>query len=134
MGADACRHSGEMRPSKRLPLPHAISPHPLDAHAPVTCPGSHFEHLLRNGDRSLPFYAQERSGMIFCDPGVAEETVEKLQQADAEDNILVVIAHDYHIKGVVDFFPLSANDFMARGWHSLVRWKFLSDFRGALLT
>jgi hypothetical protein len=71
--------------------------------------------------------------MIFCDPDVAE-TVEKLQQADAEDNILVMIAHDSHIKGVVDFFPLSTNDFMARVWHSLVRWKFLSDFRGALLT
>lgn len=133
MGADACHHSGEMRPSKWLPLPETISPHPLQAGASIACPGSHFEHLLRGGDRKQPFYGQKRPGMFFCDPDIAEETIEKMQEADAEDNVLVVIAHDDHLKGVVDFFPLSANDFMARGWHKLVKWKFLSDFRGALL-
>lgn len=133
MGADACHHSGEMRPSKWLPLPSEIHPHPFKKDAPAPCPGALYEHLLRNDDRTLPFYGQKRPAMIFGDPDAAEQTIEKLQAADAENNIFIVIAHDTHLKGVVDFFPRNANDFLARDWHTLTRWSFLSDFKAALL-
>ncbi|KAJ5363635.1 N-acyl homoserine lactonase AttM [Penicillium cataractarum] len=133
MGADACHHSAEMRPSRWLPLPSKISPHPLEPDSPGPCPGSIFEHMLRNGDSKIPIYGQKRPGMIFSNPDIAEETIEKLQEADAKGNIFVVIAHDSHLKGTVDFFPKYANDFLRQGWDVKTKWKFLSDFKQALL-
>lgn len=132
MGADACHHSGEMRPSKWRPLPTSISPHPLETNAVHSCPGATFESLLRKGDSNTSFFAQKKPGMVFCDPDIAEQTIEKLQAFDAEDNIFIVIAHDNHLHDVIDLFPRSANDFLARGWHLLTKWRFLSDFKEAL--
>lgn len=69
--------------------------------------------------------------MLFSDVDSAEKTLEKLQEADGAGNVFVIIAHDSHLKGVVDFFPLSANDFLAKGWPEKTRWSFLSDFKHA---
>ncbi|KAL3460222.1 beta-lactamase-like protein [Aspergillus heterothallicus] len=133
MGADACHHSAEMRPSKWLPFPSQICPHPLQLDAARPCPGSVFEHLLRNGDAHIPIYAQKRPGQMLSDPDVAEETLDKLQEADGRGNIFVVVAHDDHLKGTVNFFPEPANDFLRQGWDVETKWKFLADFRQALL-
>jgi glyoxylase-like metal-dependent hydrolase (beta-lactamase superfamily II) len=133
MGADACHHSGEMRPSKQIPLPETIAPHPLQLKASHACPGAVFESVLRNGDKTAPFYGQKRpGGGFFNDPDAADRTIEKIQEFDGAGNVFVVIAHDSHLKDVVDFFPASANDFAAKGWHELARWRFLGDFKEAL--
>lgn len=60
MGADACHHSEEMRPSECYPLPSEISLRPSKQDVPTPCPGSLFEHLLRDGNKSLPFYQKKR--------------------------------------------------------------------------
>ncbi|KAI1375644.1 beta-lactamase-like protein [Hypoxylon crocopeplum] len=132
MGADACHHSAELRPSKLAPFPSEIRPHPLQKKSPAPCSGAMFEHLLRGGDKTIPFYGQRKPGMMFCDPDMAENTIEKLQEADAADNIFIIIAHDAHIKGAIPFFPKSVNEFMTHGWQKQVRWTFLSDFKAAL--
>ena len=50
MGGDACHHNGEFRPSQYRPLPESIAPHPWEkGPGAKTCPGSLFEHLLRDG-------------------------------------------------------------------------------------
>ncbi|KAL3495817.1 beta-lactamase-like protein [Aspergillus germanicus] len=139
MGGDCCHHSGELRPSRYLPLPDSIIPNPLaglngyggdGGEAP--CPGAIFEHLLRDGDRTKPFYGQARPGITLCDPEVAEETIVKVQEADGDPNVLVVIAHDMHLRGVVDFFPEAANEFVRKGCVAKCRWRFLKDFGGAI--
>ncbi|KAH6988495.1 beta-lactamase-like protein [Ilyonectria destructans] len=127
MGADTCHHSGEMRPSKWLQLPSEINV------KGSSCPGAAFEHIYRNGDPKIPFYGQKRPGMMFGDADVADQTIEKLQEADVSGNVLVVIAHDNHLKGVVKFFPEYANDFLAESWIEKTRWKFLGDFKEALV-
>ncbi|KAL2789223.1 beta-lactamase-like protein [Aspergillus keveii] len=139
MGGDCCHHSGELRPSRYLPLPDSIHPHPLAGvngyggdGSDVPCPGAIFEHLLRDGDRKEPFYGQARPGIPLCDPEVAEETIVKVQEADGDQNVLVVIAHDMHLRGVVEFFPEAANEFVRKGWVAKCRWKFLKDFGGAI--
>ncbi|KAK7416788.1 hypothetical protein QQX98_004981 [Neonectria punicea] len=132
MGADACHHSGEMRPSKWHPLPSEIHPHPLQPEVSVPCPGSLFEHLLRDSNKTFPFYQKKRPGMPLSDVDAADRTLIKLQEVDAKSNVFVVIAHDSHLRDVIDVFPQSANDFMAKGWHHKTRWTFLSDFKNAL--
>lgn len=66
--------------------------------------------------------------MLFSDVDSAEKTLEKLQETDRAGNVFVIIACDSHLKGVVGFFPLSANDFLTEGWPEKTRWNFLSDF------
>lgn len=59
--------------------------------------------------------------MLFSDVDRAEKTLEKLQETDGAGNVFVIIACDSHLKGVVDFFPLSANDFLTKGWPEKTR-------------
>lgn len=135
MGGDACHHGGEFRPSKYLPLPAMISPNPLNKSSPQPCPGSLFEHLLPERDPTKEFYriARFTNGTgISHDPDEAERTIEKVQEADCQDNVLVVMAHDDVLLDVVDFFPKYANDFVEKGWQGKGRWAFLKDFREAV--
>lgn len=158
MGGDASHHPGEFRPSTHMPLPDEISPHPLfDAQqrgGETPCPGALFEHLLRrpqggedgqgadgegkrsdgghDDGRDRPFYGIVRGG-VSIDPATTEETIEKMQEADAQGNVLVVIAHDKSLMGVVDFFPAYASDFADKDWVRRGRWAFLKEFKEALL-
>lgn len=131
MGGDASHHAGEFRPSEFLPLPDSVSPNPLDVHSAVPCPGAYFEHLLRGGDKTKPFYSI-KEGFVHADNDKAEATVEKMQEADAHEKILVVIAHDPSLYPLVDFFPKYATDFASKDWVSKGRWAFLKDFKDAL--
>ena len=63
---------------------------------------------------------------------LAIQTLKEVQGPDADENVLFICAHDYTIKGVVDFFPAEANDWKAKGWREKTYWKFLEDFQGAL--
>jgi glyoxylase-like metal-dependent hydrolase (beta-lactamase superfamily II) len=135
MGGDACHHGGEFRPSQYLPLPSYIFPNPLDLKSSNACPGAIFEDLLPDKDKTKPFYQiarpEDGSGVAYDADG-AEVTIEKVIEADARDEILVVMTHDESLLNVVDFFPKYANDFVQKGWVEQGRWLFLKDFAGAV--
>lgn len=135
MGGDSCHHAGEFRPSQYLPLPSSVSPNPLDLKSSKPCPGAMFEELLPGGDQTKPFYKIARlndgSGVAH-DVDEAEATIEKVIEADARDEVLVVMAHDDSLLNVVDFFPKYANEFVQKGWVEKGRWLFLKDFAGAV--
>jgi len=131
MGGDACHHGGEFRPSQFLPLPDSFSPNPLDLKSKNPCPGTLFEDLLPHRDKTKPFYkiARLEDGKgVAHDVDEAEVTIEKVIEADAQDEVLVVMAHDDSLLDVVDFFPKYANDFVEKGWVEKGRWLFLKDF------
>lgn len=135
MGGDACHHGGEFRPSRYLPLPEKISPNPLERYGGQSCPGALFEDLLRDGDRTKPFFEiprlEDGKGVAY-DVDEATATIGKVQEADAKEEVLVVIAHDDSLLDVVDFFPKYANDFVKKGWVQEGRWRFLKDFDTAV--
>ncbi|CAI0645418.1 unnamed protein product [Colletotrichum noveboracense] len=79
-----------------------------------------------------PFYGVHRPGMLFGDPDAAEETVDRIIEADGSGNTLAVIAHDSHLKDVIKIFPEYANDFFQQDWAQQSRWLFLSDFKDAV--
>ncbi|KAG8165132.1 hypothetical protein KVR01_005407 [Diaporthe batatas] len=130
MGADTAHQAGQFRPSIYLPLPDRILPHPLDIRSATPCPGALFEHLLRNGDKS-PFFDIAKDGVAF-DADEAQESIGKLQEADAHSNILVVLAHDKSLLPWATFFPEYANDFISKNWAGNGRWAFLKDLEEAL--
>ncbi|KAN0117651.1 Beta-lactamase-like protein [Hyaloscypha variabilis] len=135
MGGDACHHGGEFRPSQYLPMPESISPNPLDVKNKTPCPGSLFDDLYRDGDKTKPFYTIARpvdGKAVAHDVGVAEETIGKVIEADARDEVFVVMAHDGSLLPVMDFFPKYANDFAQKGWVQEGRWLFLKDFAKAV--
>jgi hypothetical protein len=135
MGGDACHHGGEFRPSQYLPLPESIYPHPLDLKSKTPCPGSLFDDLYRDGDKTKPFYTIARlddGKGVAHDADEAEATIGKVIEADARDEVLVVMAHDESLLSVMDFFPEYANDFMQKGWVNEGRWLFLKDFAKAV--
>lgn len=131
MGGDICHHVGQFRPSLQHPLPSIISPSPFEGESFAVCPGELFEHLLPDNDRTKPFYTVARSenGMKAAhDATAAEASISKLQDTDALDEVLVVIAHDKSLLPVLDFFPKYADKFLENGWAKNSKWLFLKDF------
>ncbi|KAK3315727.1 beta-lactamase-like protein [Apodospora peruviana] len=129
MAGDAFHHAGEIRPSSLMPLPREAAP---------------FEALLPGKPQMGPFYAA--AGSTLCcssgngqgaarwhyDADEAVRTIGKLQEFDAQENILVVAAHDESLLNVVEFFPATAHGFVKQGWVKKARWRFLWDFVGAV--
>lgn len=99
-----------------------------------SCPGALFEPVLRDGNPAKPIYepASQTVVQMHADPQEAVRTIEKLQQADVHDNILMVAAHDEYLLDIVDFFPKTANNFVEKGWVQKARWRFLMDFARAV--
>jgi hypothetical protein len=97
----------------------------------MPCPGALFEDLLRDGDRTKAFFeiakGQDGNG-IAHDFDDAMATIDKVQEADAKEEIVVLMAHDESLLGVVDFFPEYEDDFVQKRWVQKVRWRFLRDF------
>lgn len=129
MGGDVVHHAGEIRPSPWQPLPTSITPSPFTG--ALTCPGDLFHGVLRDSRPDQPFFLPVTGG-FHHDADTAAESIRKLQELDAYDNFLVVAAHDESMLDVVDFFPKTANDFVAKGWVRQARWTFLRDFAKAV--
>jgi glyoxylase-like metal-dependent hydrolase (beta-lactamase superfamily II) len=142
MGGDAIHHGGELRPHQWHPLPESISPNPFDVGFYLTasptaspCPGEVFANLLAEvgGSKTSPFYRPSTGpASVHFDVAQAVDTIKRLQEADAHNNILIVAAHDASMLHVVDFFPKTANDFVQKGWVQKARWAWLADFAKAV--
>ncbi|KAF9894001.1 hypothetical protein FE257_008972 [Aspergillus nanangensis] len=130
MGGDLCHHSGEIRPSPYMPIPHEI--HLAGAAATnLPCPGAALYTQLqasRNRSADQPFF----------DPGMgldiqeALSTIGKAQKADARENVWFIYAHDPSLLGEVDLFPLAANEWRRKNWREKTLWRFLGDFAPAI--
>ncbi|KFA71278.1 hypothetical protein S40288_08481 [Stachybotrys chartarum IBT 40288] len=123
IGADACHHPGVLRPSKYLPLP---SGEELDCALakPATCPGAVLQsHLTSAGS---PFFTVS-DGPLFPDREAAHETVQKIQDFDVQDNILVLIAHDLSLRSRIPFFPKTINQWKLNRLKIETRWLFCND-------
>ncbi|KAI2636055.1 beta-lactamase-like protein [Xylaria nigripes] len=132
MGGDTFHHGGELRPHPWHPLPASIIPNPFHPVSPTPCPGEIFDAWLPEG-REQPFLQPStKSHSPHADLPVTRETIKRLQEFDAHDNILIVVSHDVAFLNVVDFFPKTANAFMEKGWFQKTRWAWLADFAKAV--
>jgi glyoxylase-like metal-dependent hydrolase (beta-lactamase superfamily II) len=132
MGGDAVHHGGELRPHPWHPLPASIYPNPFQIMSSTPCPGEMFDRLLPDG-KEAPFYKPSTAPhSVHYDVPLMIETIKKLQEVDAHNNILIVAAHDAAMLNVADFFPKTANDFMEKGWVQKTRWAWLASFAKAV--
>ena len=132
MGADACHHPGLLRPTDYLPLPRSIVPSPFAdvGRAEVACPGALLQRLIPGEDAGAPFFTIP-SGPLFPDQNAARDTVRKIQELDAADNVLVVLAHDRSLRDRIPLFPQKINEWRAKDLDSTTRWLFVKDFEDA---
>ncbi|OQE31163.1 hypothetical protein PENFLA_c002G04697 [Penicillium flavigenum] len=126
MGGDICHYAGIFRPSKYLPVPPEITPHPYNAQSEVPfCPGSVFDDLQHTRGRKPTDTMYE---MCFGhDIPLAQKTRDQLQELDCDENIFVIIAHDASVRDGVDHFPLSLNAWKEKGWAQNVKWTWFRD-------
>lgn len=135
MGGDLCHHSGELRPSPLMPLPQDQELHSLLTGLALSCVPTNPSALLQS--------IQESRGRLitesFFDPAMGHDipetlrTIHKAQEADADEHIWFVYAHDLSLLNLkVDLFPAEANGWKEKGWSTGTRWAFLDDFRVAL--
>ncbi|KAL4912855.1 beta-lactamase-like protein [Aspergillus aurantiobrunneus] len=138
MGGDLCHHAGQIRPSRFLPLPTSIEPNPFFGAGPAgsdlgqipACPGSLLEPLqvARGRKTTEPFFITN----FAHDLPTALKTVGDTQEADADENVWFVYAHDPSLAGAVEFYPGCVDDWKERDLARRLRWVFLRDFRDAV--
>ncbi|KAL2868979.1 MBL fold metallo-hydrolase [Aspergillus lucknowensis] len=130
MGGDIAHYTGIFRPSKHLPLPESIHPHPFlgAASEAAFCPGSAWEELQASRGRGATDTLFEPT--FGHDIPLAVETIRKLQEIDCDEEVFVIVAHDFAVRDGVEHFPASLNDWKARGWGRKLRWAFLRELEG----
>ncbi|QMW42500.1 metallo-beta-lactamase superfamily protein [Aspergillus flavus] len=126
MGGDIAHYTGIFRPSKHLPLPDSIQPHPIFPSCEAAfCPGSAWEELQSSRGRKVTDSLFEPT--FGHDIPLAIETISKLQEIDCDEDVLVIIAHDFAVRDGVDHFPAALNDWKEKGWGRKLRWAFLRE-------
>lgn len=127
LGGDIAHHCGEFRPSPYTPLPEMISPNPL-GRTLSACPGRLFLSIHPWKDPERPFFDPTTEPGWHLEASIAKESIDKLIEADAYDNIFPVMAHDMTLGDTVDLYPRKANDWMAKRWKEETRWGFCGEF------
>lgn len=126
LGGDICHYSGILRPSKQLPIPAKILPHPChpEGDTPL-CPGHAWEELQKSRGRETD---DTLFDMTFgLDIPLAAKTVGQLQELDCHEDVFVIIAHDSMVRDGVPHFPASLNAWKKEGWGQKLKWAFLRD-------
>lgn len=126
--ADACDHGGELRPTEYQPLPVQIAPSPCKKLS--VCPGSILQQLHSERSAVKPFYSPEPD--FPDDLETFKQSLRKLAEIDAHDDVLVVMAHDPSLKDLINFFPEKANLWKSKKIKEKGRWLFLNDFDSAI--
>ncbi|KAF7326428.1 Metallo-beta-lactamase superfamily protein [Mycena sanguinolenta] len=131
LGADICHHPGVFRPTSKLhqhvPCPGAllaatrISISPSHVQAPSFIAGE-----FDLASRTTPLLAIPDKG-YFEDPVTARASIEKMTDFDANADVLVVIAHDESLGGVIGALPASLDEWKAKGWKKEGTWAFLDE-------
>ncbi|KAF9038988.1 hypothetical protein BDZ89DRAFT_1061126 [Hymenopellis radicata] len=109
LGGDSCHHSAQIRPN---------------AHS--TCPRD-MVSVVPNAKANEPLLTLPGPGgpSAYHDREQAIQTIGKLAALDADANILLLLAHDSTLPGVIDEFPKDVNAWKEKGWKDKLMWAFM---------
>ncbi|KAH7127308.1 fungal-specific transcription factor domain-containing protein [Dactylonectria macrodidyma] len=133
LGGDICHFGGAFRPTKYVPMPSMLSSSELADHkrhaAFVACSQFTACHPHPENARTSPFYKPcSRSDSWYINPSLANKSIGLLAELDANDKVLVLIAHDPSVMGAITFFPDGPlNGWYRAGWKQKLRWGFLDE-------
>jgi glyoxylase-like metal-dependent hydrolase (beta-lactamase superfamily II) len=130
LGGDICHYGGAMRPTQYAPLPPTLTSDEL-GNAKVADETEKYTkcHPKQSDARVSPYYCPcSGADSWYMDPPLALKTIEQLKALDADERILVLIAHDPAILEVCTLFPEgNANEWFEKGWKAKLRWRFLEE-------
>jgi hypothetical protein len=120
MTADSVHLGGEFRPTDAVPLPDPVNVAGLHS---CPCPA---EILLKHHPRrsgTLPFLGLDRRFPENLED--AQKTIERVQDFDVDERDFVVFTHDTSIFDIVEFFPVTADEWRRKGGKEKSRWASL---------
>lgn len=127
LGGDICHYAAIFRPSKHLPIPDSIVPHPFTGDFEVPfCPGGTFEKLQKSRNRKPGDSIYDIT--YGHDIPLAMKTKGHLEELDCDDDVFVITAHDATVRDAVDHFPMTLNNWKDKGWGKATKWAFFKDF------
>lgn len=121
LGGDCAHHCGVFRPSQYVPLPEFVK---LGS---TVYAGDKIGNIHPIGSREEPFLQVDEEPMCE-DHAAADDSVRNMQILDADDNILVCIAHDATLSRHLPVFPQTLNGWRQADLKNKLRWEFLRDF------
>lgn len=133
LGGDVCHFTGSFRPTEFMPMPDSLSPRQVGHEMIQSQPYQHSVftscHPDQKNARTTPYYTPCcRPDSWYCNPVQARRSIKQLEALDANENILILIAHDPSVMNVVTFFPQGvANDWQKEGWKQALHWRFLNE-------
>ncbi|KAI9148110.1 beta-lactamase-like protein [Paramyrothecium foliicola] len=129
LGADGAHSGGELRPNEILPLPDIVD---VPGITPRPCPAEALLKFHPKKSRTLPYLGLHPD--FSEDLQDAEDTIQSIQKFDADDRVLVLLAHDVSMYKILEYFPIFANEWKDKGWKPSARWAFLADLQSAAST
>ncbi|KAK4210334.1 hypothetical protein QBC37DRAFT_322319 [Rhypophila decipiens] len=152
LAGDAFHHPGELRPSEWLRIPDKLAVTVDRDPKSQVSPESHAHTIIDSSDSGMkgpvsPALQKRKDGQRWHhDPVRAAQTLHRLQEFDAQKNILVLAAHDESLldldlnlgmglgsEDVPAFFPKGTLDnWFEYGLKDKLTWVFLRDFIGAI--
>ena len=136
MGGDLGHHASQWRPTELLPLPDELSPSPLGVDSKLNliqnvCLGELFtEHVHPEHSNKTQFH-RIRTGHSF-NVAEARDSLKLMEAFDADENVMVITAHDATLIPMMVFWPQHANGWYDANWKGSNRWAFLEDFAGLI--
>ncbi|KAL5600654.1 hypothetical protein FOVSG1_008466 [Fusarium oxysporum f. sp. vasinfectum] len=133
LGGDICHFGGAFRPTEKTQMPRELTREevglPSSAPEVVSCQQYLSCHPNPAEAGSTPYYQPcSLADSWYVDPSEAQKSVSTLMSLDAIDKVLVLIAHDPSIVGVLPMFPAATlNGWYQLGWKRLLRWRFLDQ-------
>lgn len=131
LGGDATHHVGTFRPSNLQPLQIDSDMRSLLSSG---MPGQQIHPDLSSSEgveaentRAYPLYCLNPKGGWYGDMAEAQKSVEAIVDFDADEKVLVCMAHDPGLRDVCEFFPSATmNDWKEKEWKAKTRWAFLN--------
>lgn len=117
LAGDVAHHPGMLRPSTLAPLPASVTPSLPCVLVDIGAPAY---------DRPFLQLPADATTSIHHDHTVAQATIDAIQRFDAHPDVLVILAHDSSLRGLVDTFPADAVGWKEKGWKETGAWAFLN--------
>ncbi|KAF6801166.1 metallo-beta-lactamase superfamily protein [Colletotrichum sojae] len=140
LGGDICHFAGVFRPTPETPLPDEILASAIslrrDWRTRAACPCSYFTPHHPNAKdeasaRTTSWYKLPSAGHVYTDLPLAAESVSKMGELDAREDVMVCLAHDASLLDVLPVFNREPgkyiNDWRKEGWKATTYWSWLNE-------
>jgi hypothetical protein len=118
LGGDICHYPGVFRPTKLSPLDAEVQA------ASHGCPATFLLDVHPERSCEKPYYNMPAHCTV--NEEAAEDSIRKLCEFDANEDVLIIIGHDASLIEKIEFFPKSINAW-ERDAKSSLQWAFLKD-------